>query len=61
MSEPTTTYDPDENSERSYAIWLRCAREIKIRAGTLPPSTPEEQRWASEGERKPSELDSVRG
>lgn len=53
-------YNPTLNSERSYALWLACAREIKIRAGQIAPSTPEEQRWAAEGPREPSELDSVR-
>lgn len=57
------TYDPTENSERSYALWLRAAREIKIRAGALPPNpdNPDECRWSSEGSCKVSELDSVRG
>lgn len=57
------TYDATANSERSYALWLAAAREIKIRAGQLPPNPdkPEECRWAREGSCKISELDSARG
>lgn len=56
-------YSAVQNSERSYALWLKCAREQSIRRGQILPdkANPDEVRWAAEGERKPSELDSVRG
>lgn len=55
-------YDPAVNSERQYALWLRAAREIRIRSGLLEPdpNKPEELRWRDEGPRSVSELEAVR-
>lgn len=57
------TYDPDDNAERQYSLWVRVAREIRIRSGLLEPdpNKPDECRWKTEGPRSVSELDSARG
>lgn len=49
------------DSSESYTLAIKALREINIRRGQIAPSTPEEQRWASEGPVKPSELEAVRG
>lgn len=53
----------EDDSFKSYGFAIQSLREICIRRGSICP-TPghqEEERWAREGERKPSELDCVRG
>jgi len=57
MSEPDSATD----SYRSHSLALKAWREQCIRRGQIAPSTPQERRWASEGPRKPSKLEAVRG
>ncbi len=55
-------YDPDDNSRRGYELGIAAAREKCIRNGSIlpEPGNATEARWAREGQRRPSELDSVR-
>ena len=56
------TYDPAQNSREGYQLALRAAREQCIRRRQILPEkgNATELRWASEGPRAPSELESVR-
>ncbi len=53
-------YDPGDNSRRCYGLAVKAWREQCIRRHQIKPDTPEEERWAKEGERRPSQLDAVR-
>lgn len=57
-----TAYDPDINGARCYDLAIRSLREINIRRGSIlpEPGNDTEARWAREGERKPSQLDTAR-
>lgn len=48
------------DSYGSWSIAIRAWREIRVRAGLYEPVNDRERAWASEGPRKPSDLDTVR-
>jgi len=56
----TRRYDPYDDSIKGYELGIRAWREICIRRKQIEPVTREEERWAKEGDRKPSELDTVK-
>ena len=55
--------DPDlaTDSYRSWRLALAAWREQCIRRGQIAAETTEERKWASEGPREPSQLETVRG